>query len=141
MGQMKTEIIWNQKMSFTGIGGSGHEVKMDASAENGGENTGARPMELLLHGLGGCTGIDIIMILEKMRQHAQSFRIEIEGTRAEEPPRRYTTIHIHYILEGDLLEEKVRKAIELSEEKYCSASKSLNAKISSSFSINGQRYE
>jgi putative redox protein len=141
MDPMKTEVVWNQKMSFTAKGDSGHEVRMDASPEIGGENTGARPMELILHGLGGCTGIDIIMILEKMRLKVESFRIEIDGARAEEPPKRYTEIQIHYLLVGALPADKVRKAIELSEEKYCSASNSLNAKISSCFSINGQRYE
>jgi putative redox protein len=135
---METKITWNGGMSFTGIGSSGHEVRMDAAPDIGGENTGARPMEMLLHSLGGCTGIDILMILKKMRLEVKSFRMDIKGNRADDHPKRFTTLHLHYALEGDLPVDKVRRAIDLSRDKYCSVSKSLNADITTSFSINGK---
>lgn len=94
-------------------------------------------MELLLQAIAGCTGIDIIMILQKMRLNPTSFHLEVEGTRAEDHPRRYTDIHIHYALEGELPEDKVIRAIQLSKDKYCSVSQSLNANITASYSING----
>ncbi|MGP1906830.1 OsmC family protein [Metabacillus sp. JX24] len=134
---MDTSIKWNGKMSFSGSTPSGHEVKMDASEEVGGENTGARPTELLLHAVAGCTGIDIISILQKMRLNPSSFEMDLTGTRAEDHPKRFTAITIHYKLEGDLPEEKVIRAIQLSKDKYCSVSQSLNAEITAEYSING----
>ncbi|WP_430005275.1 OsmC family protein [Metabacillus idriensis] len=124
-------------MSFSGTTPSGHEVKMDAAEDFGGENTGARPTELLLNAVAGCTGIDIISILQKMRLSPSSFHMEVSGTRAEDHPKRFTAIHIHYVLEGDLPEDKVIRAIQLSKDKYCSVSQSLNAEISAGYSING----
>lgn len=134
---MKMNITWTGQMSFSGSAPSGHEIKMDAATEVGGQNSGPRPTELLLHAVAGCTGIDIISILQKMRLNPSSFRIEIDGTRAEEHPKRFTNIHILYALEGELPEEKVVRAITLSKNKYCSVSHSLNADISVSYSING----
>ncbi|KEZ52438.1 OsmC family protein [Metabacillus indicus] len=134
---MDTSIKWNGKMSFSGSTPSGHEVKMDASEEVGGENTGARPTELLLHAVAGCTGIDIISILQKMRLNPSAFEMDLTGTRAEDHPKRFKAIHIHYKLEGDLPEEKVIRAIQLSKDKYCSVSQSLNAEITAEYSING----
>ncbi|MBO9128399.1 OsmC family protein [Bacillus sp. 165] len=138
---MKTTIQWIGKMAFSGTAPSGHEIKMDASEEVGGENNGARPTELLLYAVAGCTGIDIISILHKMRLNPVSFHMEVEGTRAEEHPKRFTDIHIHYALEGELPEEKVIRAIQLSKDTYCSVSHSLSATIAVSYSINGIRGE
>lgn len=134
---MKSTINWAGDLAFNGMTPSGHELKMDAAQEVGGHNTGARPTELLLHSIAGCTGIDIVMILKKMRLEPQSFKMEIEGARAEEHPKRFTDFHIHYILEGDLPEEKVVRAVELSKDKYCSVAHSLNATIKATYSING----
>ncbi|MHC0036360.1 OsmC family protein [Pseudoneobacillus sp. C159] len=134
---MKSTINWNGKMAFSGTTPSGHEINMDAAGDFGGENSGARPTELLLHAVAGCTGIDIISILHKMRLEPTSFHMEVEGERADEHPKRFTVIHIHYALEGDLPEEKVVRAIELSKDKYCSVSHSLNATLTVSYSING----
>jgi len=134
---MKSKITWTGDMAFSGVTPSGHEIKMDAAEEIGGQNSGARPMELLLNAVAGCTGIDIISILKKMRLEPSAFHMEIEGERAEDHPRRYTKIHIHYALEGDLPEDKVVRAIQLSKDKYCSVSHSLNATITVSYSING----
>ncbi|MGE7760251.1 OsmC family protein [Peribacillus sp. NPDC097895] len=134
---MKTMIKWEGEMAFSGVTPSGHEIKMDAAKESGGTNSGARPTELLLHSLAGCTGIDIVMILKKMRFETTGFQIEIEGSRAENHPKRFTDFHIHYILEGELPEDKVVRAIQLSKNTYCSVYHSLNANISMSYSING----
>ena len=128
-------------MAFSSTTPSGHELKMDASEEVGGKNTGARPTELLLNAVAGCTGIDIISILKKMRLDPTSFSMDVEGDRADDHPKRFTKIHIHYTLEGDLPEDKVIRAIELSTEKYCSVSHSLNAEITVSYSLNGERKE
>jgi putative redox protein len=135
--RMEATIKWTKNMSFSGISGSGQEVKMDASEEVGGNNSGARPMELLLHGLAGCTGIDIMSILNKMRLEPTSFEMKVDGDRAEDHPKRFTKIHIHYALEGELPEDKIIRAIQLSKDKYCSVSHSLNAEIIASYSING----
>ncbi|MFS0672099.1 OsmC family protein [Ornithinibacillus sp. 179-J 7C1 HS] len=134
---MEMNIKWNNKMSFTGFAPSGHEIKMDASEEVGGENTGARPTELLLSAVAGCTGIDIISILTKMRLNPTSFEMDVTGDRADDHPKKFTKVNIHYALEGELPEDKVVRAIELSKDKYCSVSHSLSAEITVSYSING----
>lgn len=138
---MELTIKWNDKMAFSGTTPSGHEIKMDAAAEIGGENTGARPTELLLNAVAGCTGIDMISILQKMRLDPKSFHMDVKGERADDHPKRFTDIHIHYALEGDLPEEKVVRAIQLSKDKYCSVSHSLNANLTASYSINGVKGE
>lgn len=123
-------------MAFSSTTPSGHQIKMDAAAEAGGKNTGARPTELLLNAVAGCTGIDIISILQKMRLNPTSFYIEVEGSRSEDHPKRFTDININYVLEGDLPEAKVIRAIQLSKDKYCSVAHSLNSTITASYSIN-----
>lgn len=137
MIEVTTNIKWTGELAFTGFTPSGHEIKMDAAEDVGGQNSGARPTELLLQALAGCTGIDIVMILKKMRLEPLTFRMEIEGTRAEEHPKRFTHYHIHYLLEGELPEDKVVRAIRLSKDTYCSVYHSLNASIEVSYSING----
>ncbi|MGV3464755.1 MAG: OsmC family protein [Heyndrickxia sp.] len=134
---MKIKVDWNSKMAFSSITPSGHEIKMDASEEVGGSNSGARPTELLLNAVAGCTGIDIISILTKMRLNPTKFYMDVEGQRAEDHPKKFTEIHIHYALEGDLPEEKVVRAIQLSVDKYCSVAHSLSSTIHASYSING----
>jgi len=138
---METTVKWDGKMSFSGVTPSGHHVVMDASEEVGGENRGPRPTELLLNAVAGCTGIDIISILNKMRLEPTSFHMDVKGERAEEHPKRFTKVHIHYALEGELPEDKVVRAIDLSKNKYCSVSRSLNADITVSYSINGIKGE
>jgi len=138
---LQTTIKWNGKMAFSGQTPSGHELKMDADEKFGGENSGARPTELLLNAIAGCTGIDILSILQKMRLEPAAFSMEVTGKRAEEHPKRFTDIDIHYALEGDLPEDKVVRAIQLSKDKYCSVSHSLNATITASYSINGTKGE
>jgi putative redox protein len=138
---MELTIKWKDHMAFSGTTDSGHEIMMDASDEVGGQNTGARPTELLLSAVAGCTGIDIMSILKKMRLEPTSFQMDMKAERADDHPKRFTTIHIHYALEGELPEEKVVRAIELSKDKYCSVSHSLNSTITASYSINGKQGE
>ncbi|WAA11857.1 OsmC family protein [Fervidibacillus halotolerans] len=134
---MKAKVDWKGNMAFSAQVPSGHEIILDASKEVGGEDKGPRPGELVLAAVSGCTGIDIISIMKKMRLNPTSFHMELEGERAEEHPKKFTRIHIHYALEGDLPEDKVVRAIKLSKNKYCSVSHSLKAEIVATYSING----
>ncbi|AOM82942.1 OsmC family protein [Salisediminibacterium beveridgei] len=136
---MKTTTTWTGKMGFIGQNPSGHEVAMDAAEEIGGLNKGSRPTELLLQAVAGCTAIDIVSILNKMRIVPERFDTEVEAERAEEHPRKFTKIHIHYILEGDVPEKKLARAIRLSKDEYCSVSHSLSAEITASYSLNGKQ--
>ena len=123
---MKCRIKWLDHMSFVGESGSGHSVVMDGAAEAGGRNLGIRPMEMLLLGLGGCTAFDVISILRKARQQVVDCEVEIEAERAEEIPKVFTWIHAHFIVSGkDLDANRVARAVELSADKYCSASRML----------------
>lgn len=135
---MKINIERIGNKGFSAHSESGHTVVMDAAPSVGGENKGPRPMELLLMGLGGCTAIDVTMILEKAKQDLKSCRIEVTGERAETEPKVFTDIHVHFIIEGSNINPKrVQKAINLSAEKYCSASIMLGqmAKITHDFEI------
>lgn len=118
----------------------GNTIQMDGSPAIGGENLGARPMQVLLMSLAGCTSIDVISILKKMKQEVADYHVEVDAEReADVVPSLFTNIHIKYILKGaDLEESKVRRAIELSADKYCSVSKILEptAKITWSYEIN-----
>ena len=111
---------------FEGMGNSSVPVHIDAAEGIGGHNAGARPMELLLMGIGGCTAIDVILILKKQRQEITSFKAEVEGERVpvgEANP--FKTIHVVFFLEGPINEDKAARAAKLSFEKYCSVSKTL----------------
>jgi putative redox protein len=100
-----------------------HHIVMDAVAEVGGQNKGPRPKELMLASLAGCTGMDVISILQKMRVAVESFNIEIEADLTGEHPKHYTKMHIIYNFKGNLLDpEKLKKAVELSQERYCGVS-------------------
>lgn len=120
---MNTRIKWVENATFVGETDSGHAVVMDGPPDHGGRNLGPRPMEMLLLGLGGCTTFDIIMILKKSRQAVTDCVVEITSERADEEPKVFTKIHIHFIVTGTHLKEKhVERAVSLSAEKYCSAS-------------------
>jgi putative redox protein len=113
-------------MTFVGESGSGHSVVMDGAPEAGGRNLGIRPMEMLLLGLGGCTAFDVVSILRKSRQDVADCEVEIEAERTTEVPRVFTSIKIHFIISGkDLDPSKVERAVNLSADKYCSASRML----------------
>ncbi|MEE8365128.1 MAG: OsmC family protein [Gammaproteobacteria bacterium] len=135
---MKCRVKWLDHMTFVGESGSGHAVVMDGAPEHGGRNMGVRPMEMLLLGLGGCTAFDVVSILKKSRQAIVGCEVEIDSDRAEEIPRVFTRIHAHFVITGNSLDStKVEKAVNLSAEKYCSASAMLNktAKITYDFEI------
>lgn len=123
---MKARVKWLDHMSFVGESGSGHSVVMDGAPESGGRDLGIRPMEMLLLGLGGCASFDVVMILQKARQDIKNCEVEITAERADTEPKVFTNIHLHFIVEGDkLAESRVARAVSLSAEKYCSASKML----------------
>ncbi len=114
-------VKWNGKRRFVGWDEAGHGVVMDATAEHKGDGSGPRPLELVLYALGGCTGIDIVSILEKQRQDVVDFELDITAAQRDEPPKLYRRITIEYIITGrDLKPAMVERAIKLSEEKYCS---------------------
>lgn len=113
-------------MSFVGESGSGHSVVMDGSPEHGGRDLGVRPMEMLLMGLGGCTAFDVVLMLQKSRQNVFDVEVGLDAKRAEEIPQVFTDIKVHFKVWGkDLNERHVERAVNLSAEKYCSASRML----------------
>ena len=125
-------------MSFVAESGSGHAMVIDGAPEHGGRNLGPRPMETVLMGTGACTAFDVVMILNKARQPVTDCVVELEAERAETEPRVFTKIHLHYRVKGNGLDpNKVRNAVELSKEKYCSATIMLGktAEIVTSFEI------
>lgn len=135
---MKARVKWVEDVTFVGESGSGHAVVMDGPPENGGRNLGVRPMEMLLLGMGGCTAFDVLHILKRARQPVTDCVVELVAGRAEQTPRVFTSIHAHFIVTGEGLSEKqVQRAIELSAEKYCSASIMLGkaAEITHDFEI------
>ncbi|WP_214708644.1 MULTISPECIES: OsmC family protein [unclassified Exiguobacterium] len=134
---MHLQVNWKQGMAFQTTTPSGHNVTLDAGEDVGGLNTGPRPTEMLLQATAACTGIDIVSILHKMRLPLERFEMEVDGVRATEHPKKFTAIHILYVLEGDMPEERVRRAIELSVDRYCSVSHSLNATMTYSYRLNG----
>ncbi len=113
-------------MQFVASADSGHAVVMDAAADSGGNNTGSRPMELLLMGIGGCSGMDIISILRKKKQHVTGLEAQVSGTMADDYPHKYTEITLEFIVSGKgLSEEAVKRAVQLSMDKYCSVKATL----------------
>ena len=110
-------------MSFVAETGSGHAVVMDGALEAGGRNIGPRPMEMLLAGTGGCTAFDMVLILKKGRHAVTGCEVSLMAERAESDPKVFTHVHFHYRVRGkNLKHEAVARAIELSKDKYCSAS-------------------
>ncbi len=135
---MKARVKWVEQVSFLGESESGHAVLMDGAPAAGGRNLGPRPMEMLLLGTGGCTSFDVISILKKSRQAVSDCYVELEATRADEDPKVFTKIHMHFVVKGrDIKPDVVERAIKLSAEKYCSASIMLGktAEITHDFEI------
>ncbi|OEF97895.1 OsmC family protein [Desulfuribacillus alkaliarsenatis] len=136
---MEVNVVWKENMQFLGTSANGHTTLMDAGVYAGGDGQGPSPMELILQAVAGCTGIDIVQTIKKMRMDIAKFEIKVMGTRAEEHPRRFTDITIVYNFEGESLDpKKLKRAIDLSMDKYCSVSKSLNADIRYDYTINGE---
>lgn len=136
---MECNVRWlDGGMSFVAETGSGHLVTMDGAPEAGGRNLAPRPMELLLAGTGGCTAFDVVMILKKGRHQVTGCDVALKAERAETDPKVFTRVHFHYRVAGKGLKpEVVARAIDLSKEKYCSASVILGktAEITHDFEI------
>ena len=120
---MKAKITWVNGRAFMAEAGSGHAIITDGAPEFGGRNLGPRPMELLLLGLGSCTAFDVVMILEKAREKVTGCEVSLEGERATEDPKVFTKVKLVYTFKGENLKPAaIERAIQLSKEKYCSAS-------------------
>ena len=120
---MQARVKWVENAAFIGETGSSHAVVIDGPAEIGGRNLGPRPMELMLMSVGSCSAVDVIHILKKARQPVTDCFVEVEGQRADTEPKVFTDIHLKFVITGKgLNENQVRRAVELSADKYCSAS-------------------
>jgi putative redox protein len=119
----EANVRWTGRMTFLGKAGTNHIVPMDTTQEFDGDSSATKPLELLLIALGGCTGMDVVPLFKKMRQDVTAVELNISAERSEEHPKVYSKIDIEYVVTGRNLEEdKVRRAIDLSQEKYCSVS-------------------
>lgn len=136
-GEMKVEALWQGGWRFDALTGTGHTVVMDAAVEDEGTEAGARPMEMLLVGLAGCTGMDVVSILETMRQEVKGYRVKVTGQRRDEHPKVFTRILIEHFVQGNVSDERLAHAIELSNEKYCSVQAMIGnvAKIETRYEI------
>lgn len=135
---MRARVKLVDGITFVAESGSGHAMVMDGSPEVGGRNLGPRPMEMLLMGAGGCSAIDVVMILRKARQPIVDCVVELKAERASEDPKVFTRIHMHYVVSGKGLNPaQVEKAIRLSKEKYCSATIMLSrtAEVTADFEV------
>lgn len=135
---MKARIKWVENVCFMGESETGHAVILDGAPDAGGRNLGMRPMEMLLIGMGACTSFDVVTILKKARQPISDCVAEIEAARADEVPKVFTRIHVHFVVTGSGLNPvQVERAVKLSAEKYCSASIMLGkaAEITHDFEI------
>lgn len=120
---MQARVKWVENMSFVVESGSGHSMVIDGPPELGGRNLGPRPMELLLMGVGACASVDVVMILKKARQAVLDCVCELKAERADSEPKVFTAIHLEFVVTGKGLNPtQVQRAVQLSAEKYCSAS-------------------
>ncbi|QGX39073.1 OsmC family protein [Permianibacter aggregans] len=135
---MKAKVSWFKDLSFVGESASGHAVTMSAGSNSGGRDSMPTPMEMVLMAVGGCSSIDVVMILKKGRQHVLDCVCELDSERAETSPKVFRKIHAKYIVTGKQLKpDQVERAVSLSLEKYCSVALMLkdNVEITSSFEI------
>jgi putative redox protein len=122
MSVMKAVVTMGKESQWEGVSGSGHRLIADGPPEAGGNNAGFRPMELMLLGLGLCMGYDMVMILRRMRKEVTGYQIHLTGQRAEDPPSIYTEVILEHVITGKgLSEASVERALDLAENKYCSA--------------------
>ena len=119
---MQVEAEWLENAAFNVVTGSGHEITIDGPPEGGGENRGARPMELLLAGLACCSSYDVVSMLKKSRQQLDSCRVQVSSQRSSADPKVFTAIHLHFVIRGKVGKPQLERALQLSAEKYCSAS-------------------
>jgi putative redox protein len=122
MAKQEVQVKWTEKMAFEAEI-NGHKIIMDALPEGGGEDTGPRPKPFMLAALGGCTGMDMVSILRKMRVDFEGVNVRVEGNLTEEHPKQFSKMHVIYEFTGNNLPlEKLQKAVDLSEERYCGVS-------------------
>lgn len=122
MAKHQVKVNWLENMAFK-ADMDGHEIILDAAEKAGGENRGPRPKPLMLTSLAGCTGMDVVSILKKMKVEVDDFNIIVEGDVSDEHPKQYTKMHVIYEFKGkDLPMKKLEKAVSLSDEKYCGVS-------------------
>ncbi|MGD8566074.1 MAG: OsmC family protein [Candidatus Bathyarchaeota archaeon] len=132
------KVKWIDGLRFVAIDNAGHSVVMDPAKQSGGEETGFSPMQLLLIALGGCTGMDVLHIMKKQRQQVNGLEIFVAGKRVKEPPQVYDNINVEYKINGTNIEENaIKRAIRLSENKYCSVGAMLRtkAKVTSNYTV------
>ncbi len=135
MAALEAKVTYVDGMQFVGEAGSGHAVVMDADASVGGRNTGIRPTELLLVGLGSCSGMDIISILKKKKQAVTGLEIIVKGSKAETYPKRFIHMEIEFVVRGrSISPEAMQRAVDLSMEKYCSVKATLEKSAEITFS-------
>jgi putative redox protein len=128
------KITYVKEMQFVGESSSNHSIVMDGSASAGGHNSGLKPMDLLLLGIGGCSGMDIISILKKKRQDVTGLIINVTGRNAEDHPRKFEDISLEIIVKGrNISEEAVKRAVDLSMTKYCSVKANLEGSSNITF--------
>jgi putative redox protein len=135
---LSAKVIYTNGLQFVGEASTGHAIVLDGNPAFGGHNTGLRPMELLLVSLGGCSGMDVISILKKKKQDVTGLEINVTGQEAENYPKEFTDINIEFIVKGrNISEDAVKRAIDLSINKYCSVKANLEgtAKIMFSYKI------
>jgi putative redox protein len=120
---LQARIKWAENAAFIGESGSGHAIVIDGPPDIGGRNLGMRPMELMLQSVGACSAVDVVHILKKARQQITDCVVEVKGERATTEPKVFTAIHLHFVITGrELGESHVKRAVDLSADKYCSAS-------------------
>jgi len=135
---LEAKVTYVDGLQFIGEGSSGHAIVMDGDVSVGGRNTGTRPTELLLIGIGGCSGMDIASVLKKKKQDVRGLEINVKGEKAENYPKKFTDIDIEFVIKGrNISDDAVKKAVELSMEKYCSVKATLegSAKITWRYKI------
>ena len=135
---MKARLKWLGEVSFEAESGSGHRMVLDGAPEHGGRNAGVRPMEAVLIGVGACSAFDVVSILKKARQAVSDCVVELEADRAEGPPKVFTQVRMRFVVTGkDLRPAAVERAVNLSAEKYCSATAMLakTSAITTSFEV------
>ncbi|MBI5204401.1 MAG: OsmC family protein [Nitrospirae bacterium] len=137
----EAKVTYVDGLQFVAAATSGHAVVMDGDIEVGGRDTGPRPMEMLLMGIGGCSGMDVISILKKKKQDVKGLEINVKGDKAENYPKKFTDINLEFVVRGkNISEDAVKRAVELSMEKYCSVKATLegSAKITYNYRIVGE---
>ncbi len=119
---MEAKVVWKRNLAFTGTADSGYVLDLDSKKEVGGDESGFRPTELIAIGVAGCTAMDVISILKKKRQEVTAFEVLVHAKRASDHPRKFTDMTIEYVVTGkDIDPQAVERAVQLSEEKYCSS--------------------